>query len=158
MQQYKYLGTVLDSKLSFEEQTNAVCSKLRQRKHFLRKLRSFNVNSTFVKLFYLCFVESVLTFSFICWFSLLNVKNQNCLRSIIKECGKIIGTQCNDIADLFKSRSVKKAQRILADSSHPLHSEFKLLPSGRRYAVPSGNTNRFRNSFIPRVIELFNKL
>lgn len=53
---YKYLGTNIDDKLSFDFHVDAVCKKAHQRMYFLRKLRSFNVDSTFMKMFYSCFI------------------------------------------------------------------------------------------------------
>lgn len=158
VEEYKYLGIVMDNKLTFESQTDVVCRKAHQRMHFLRKLRYFNVDCLFMKMFYSCFIESVLTFSCLCWCGLLNLKNRNRLQSIIKECKKIIGTELNDIWGLFKSRSVTKAKQVLVDPTHPLHTHFKPLPSGRRYALPRCRTNRLKNSFIPTVTGFLNKL
>ena len=39
---YKYLGTIIDCKLSFKDQTDAMSSKANQRLHFLRKLTHFS--------------------------------------------------------------------------------------------------------------------
>ena len=49
---YEYLGTRLDNKLSSELHVDAVCKNSHQRMYFYRKLRSFNVDSTFMKMFY----------------------------------------------------------------------------------------------------------
>lgn len=156
VQQYKYLGTVVDNKLCFEPHVDAVCKKAHQRMHFYRKLRSFNVDTTFMRMFYSCFIESVLTFSFICWHGSLSVKQKNRLQGIVKVCSKIAGTSLNDLHDLYKVRSLKKARSIVADPSHPLWCDFMLLPSGRRYKLPLCNTNRFKKSFIPAAISLVN--
>ncbi len=40
--------------------------------------------------------------------------------------------------------------------SHPAHSLFELLPSGRRYRALSTRTTRHRNSFFPQAIHLMN--
>lgn len=61
--QFKYFGTVIDEKLTFEAH---VCKKAHQRMYFLWKLCGFNVDSTFMNMFYSCFIESVITFSFVC--------------------------------------------------------------------------------------------
>ncbi len=44
--EYKYLGTIIDSKSSFEGNTEAVYNKAQQRILFLRKMKSFNVSKT----------------------------------------------------------------------------------------------------------------
>lgn len=47
---YKYLGTNVDDKLTFNDHVDSICSKAHQRMYFLRKLRNFNVDSTFFNL------------------------------------------------------------------------------------------------------------
>lgn len=56
VQQYKYLGTVIDTKLCFEPQADGVCKKAHQQMHFLHKLRSFSVDTVFMK----CFIPVLL--------------------------------------------------------------------------------------------------
>lgn len=58
VQQFKYLGTVIDDSLSFEHQVNAVCKKANQRMYVLRKLRNINIDSKFMEMFYSCFILS----------------------------------------------------------------------------------------------------
>ncbi len=77
---------------------------------------------------------------------------------IVKVCGKIAGTLLYDLNELYRVRSRKKAQAILADPSHALWGEFMLLPSGRRYNLPQCRRNRFKRFFIPAAISLLNTL
>ncbi len=46
VQSYKYLETIIDSKLSFEANCEAVCRKGHQRLFFLRKLCKFHIDKT----------------------------------------------------------------------------------------------------------------
>ena len=156
VQQYKYLGTVIDDRLSFEHQIDAVCKKANQRMYFLRKLRNINMDSKFMEMFYSCFIESVLTFAFICWFGSINLKNRNRLQGIVRVCSKIVGAPLKDISLLYKTRALNKARLVLTDPSHPLAPEFKLLPSRRRFHVPRCRTNRFKNTWVPVAIGLLN--
>lgn len=71
------MGTVLDAKLEiFDANTDAICKKANQRLFFLRKLSSFNVDTTLVSMFYSAFTESVLSFSTICCFGSLSLKTR----------------------------------------------------------------------------------
>lgn len=124
--------------------------------HFLRRLRSFNTDNTFVSMFYIFVNESVLTLSFISWCDILSLQNKNKIQSIIKVCTEITGTKLDKITDLYKARALAKAQRILADKFHPLFKEFHLLSSGCRFSLPKCNTNCHKSSFIPVVIALVN--
>ncbi len=53
-------------------------------------------------------------------------------------------------------QSEQKGWQITLDPSHPAHSLFELLPSGRRYRALSTRTTRHRNSFFPQAIHLMN--
>ncbi len=60
VQSYKYLGTIIDSKLSFEANREAVCRKGHQRLFFLRKPCKFHIDKTLLIMFYHTYIESVL--------------------------------------------------------------------------------------------------
>ena len=66
--EYKYLGTVLDNKLTFESNTNCIVKKCDQRMFCMLRQRSFGVSPKTLQMFYRSFIESVLTSSFVCWF------------------------------------------------------------------------------------------
>ncbi len=55
-----------------------------------------------------------------------------------------------DYQELYTSRVRKRAKKVTLDPSHPAHSLFVLLPSGRRYRSLSTKTARHKNSFSPR--------
>ena len=44
----------------------------------------------------------------------------------------------------------------MADTSHPLHDQFKLLPWGRRLNMSALKTSRHRDGAVPSAIRLFN--
>ena len=155
--EYKYLGTVLDSKLSFKANTEHVHKKCQPRIYCLQKLRSLNVNQTVLRTFYRSFIESVLTFSFICWFGNLTVKNKNVLDRVVNVCGKIVGERQDSLKELYERRVERKGMEIANDRSHVLASQYERLPSGRRYRFPKVRTVRTRTSFIPKSIELLNR-
>ncbi len=66
-----------------------------------------------------------------CWYGSLNVENRNRLQGIVKVCGKIVGTTLKDLNDLYEARTLRKAEFIMNDPSHPLQNV--LLPSTCRY-------------------------
>jgi hypothetical protein len=154
---YKYLGTVFDSQLKWEENTQCLVKRGQQRMYLLRKLKSFSVDTKILSLFYQSFIESLLTFSFICWFHSLNVKDRNSLNSIVNVCSKIIGVRQRDLASFCDQQILRKTSRIFASADHFLKPEFTLLPSGRRFAIPACRGNRRSKSFVPCAIRLLNK-
>ncbi len=64
IEQYMYLDTVLDNKLSFSPNTEVLCKRGQQRLYCLRKLRSFNVDKTLMCMFYRSYSFQVSSFKF----------------------------------------------------------------------------------------------
>ncbi len=54
---------------------------------------------------------------------------------------KIIGKPQKQLSSIYNDLVRSKAERVVNDSSQPLHREFELLPSGRRYRLPKANKN-----------------
>lgn len=156
VESYKYLGTIIDNRLSFESNTNTICKKSQQRLFCLRKLAKFGVDRSLMSMFYRSFIESILTFSFICWYASTNLKQKSALNKVVKVSSKITGTQQNSLTDLFNSQVLRKADLISRDGTHPLNPDFQLLPSGFRYKCPIARTNRYKHSFIPTAVTLLN--
>ena len=75
-----------------------------------------------------------------------------------KVSSKIIGIQQIKLTELYNRHVLKKAESIMSDSSHPLHAEFTMLPSGSRFSQPSAKTNRYKFSFVPSAISLLNSV
>uniref|UniRef100_A0A8C1PL03 Wu:fc21g02 n=1 Tax=Cyprinus carpio TaxID=7962 RepID=A0A8C1PL03_CYPCA len=57
------------------------------------------------------------------------------LKVNVRTAERIIGTTLPSIQELYLSRVSKRAGKITLDPSHPAHSLFELLPSGRRYRL-----------------------
>ena len=89
--QHKCLGTVLDSKLNFDQNTALIQEKYHSRMYLLQKLRNPSANPSVLQMFYRAFIESVLTFSFFGWFGSLSVKNKTVLARVVNVCSKIVG-------------------------------------------------------------------
>ena len=156
--EYKYLGTILDSKLTFDTNTQSIHKKCQTRLFCLQKLRSLGVNESILSNFYRCFLETVISFGFLCWYSGLSVRNKNVLDRVVKVSGKVVGVRQRSMHELYESRIVSKARMILSDASHVLAKNYELLPSGRRYRHVRASTNRSRMSFVNRSIECLNRL
>ena len=60
------------------------------------------------------------------------------------------------VNELYHECLQKFTRKVMADASHPLHDQFKLLPSGRRLNMPALRTSRHRESAVPSAIRLFN--
>lgn len=155
--EYKYLGTVLDEKLKFVANTDLIHKKCQTRIYLLQKLRNLQVNPKVLQGFYRCFIESVLTFSFICWFGTLSVKSKNVLNKVVNVCSKVVRVNQTSLSELYECRVRRKARKIERDSSHVLAKYYELLPSQKRFRIPKFKTLRTKHSFIPNSILLLNK-
>lgn len=78
----------------------------------LKTLAKFQVDSTLMTMSYCSFIESVLTFSLICWFQSLKVKQKNLLNKVVRVCSKITVNAQKTLQDL--ERKGKQENRVLA--------------------------------------------
>lgn len=101
-------------------------------------------------------VESILQFNIAAWYGNLNVKQKNKLSSIVKIAGKVVGKPQLQFGELINGAVVRKVRQLSGDTSHPLHSQFELLPSGCRFRVPRASRNINKKSFIPHAIHALN--
>ena len=153
---FKYLGSILDSKLNFNANTDYIVAKAQQRLYLLRKLKSFQVSQNILQLVYRSLIESVLTFNIILWYGNLSVKNRNKLSRIVNMAEKVIGLRQNSLLSIYHSAVARKSQNIINDSDHPMYCHFQKLPSGRRYRIPFARKNLFKKSFLPSAVSILN--
>lgn len=156
VENYKYLGVIIDKKLCFEPWTDHLTKKVQQRMYFLRKMNTFNVSSEMMTLFYHAFIESVLMFCIVAWFGSLSQVNKNRLGSLVNVASKISGRKQSQPVDLYKRQLQRKASAIAHSQDHPLRAQFELLPSRRRYRALGCRTKRMRMSFIPSAVKHLN--
>ncbi|KAK0134739.1 hypothetical protein N1851_029630 [Merluccius polli] len=62
-----------------------------------------------------------------------------------------------NLKDLYTSRTLRRAGKIVADPSHPRHKCFETLPSGRRLRSIRTKTSPHKNCFFPSATSLINK-
>ena len=154
---YKYLGIVIDDRLSGSENTKFVMSKCMQRIYHLRILRNLNVERVILSMFYKSVVESVLCFSITVWYGALSRKDRKKLDKIIKCAGRT-GAEVTSMEKLYHKKMRNMVDKMRASENHPLHECFKFLSHGKRLRMPRIRTTRFKNSFICKGIKLFNSM
>ena len=76
-------GTFFEGNLKWNLNTESITKEGHQWLHLLWKLSSFNTDPTILKLFDNSFAQSILTFSFICWFYNFNTKQINSVQRIL---------------------------------------------------------------------------
>ncbi|KAI3371809.1 hypothetical protein L3Q82_024355 [Scortum barcoo] len=130
---FKFLGVHISEDLTWTTGCSKLVKKAHQRLFFLRTLRKNHLSSDILVNFYRCTIESILT-----------------------SCITVWSTTSSSIEDIYRKRCLKRAGKIIKDSSHPAHRLFTLLPSGKRYRSARTKTTRFLNSFFPTAVRLLN--
>ena len=152
----RFLGTIISQDLKWELNISSITKKAQQRMFFLRQLKKFNLPKTMMVHFYTSIIESILTSSITIWYAAATAKDKDRLQRIIRHSEKAIGCNLPSLQDLYASRIRRRAGKIVADSSHPGHYLFELLPSGRRLRAIRTKTSRHMNSFFPSAVRLIN--
>ena len=154
--EYKYLGNIIDNKLKGNLNVSNIYKKCNQRMYFLRKLKNVKVDGTILTLFYYSIIQSVLSFCISSWFGACTKNEKDKLSKIVK-CAKRLG--CNNIKsmeELYNDAVNVKREKIMKNENHPLYSCFQLLPHGVRLNVHYSRTDRPKDGFVANAINLFN--
>ena len=158
VEEYKYLGVYLDHKLDWTRNTEAVYKKGLSRLYFLRRLRSFNICRTMLRMFYESVVASAILYAIVCWGSRLKVADTNRLNKLIRKASDVVGVQLDSLTEVMERRMLSRLQDIMDNTFHPLHSVLDNHRStfSARLIPPRCTTERHRKSFLPVAIRLYN--
>ncbi len=154
----KFLGVHITEDLSWTNNTAALAKKAQQRLYFLRKLRRARAPAPIMCTFYRGTIESILTSCITVWYGACNVSCRKSLQRIVRAAEKIVGVSLPSLQDIYSPRLTRKALCIAGDPTHPTHSFFSLLPSGRRLRSLQARTNRLKDSFIHQAVRKLNSL
>ena len=157
---YKYLGTTIDDQLCWTTNVDACLKKANLRLFFLRKLRQFKVGSNILYLFYRSVIQSSLGYNQLCYYGAIKEDDARRLNRVVEKAQQIVGHDIESLGTIYENVSIKKAQSITKDDSHPLHSTLTDCQSKRvqgRYKSFKCHTSRFANTFVPSVIRSQNE-
>ena len=132
VQSFKFLGSTISNDLTWSNHALLCRKKAQQRLYFLRQLKKFRVNQSILIQFYRSVIESVLTFSCTVWYNSATQEDRDDLQYVVKVASKVIGCDLPNLDTIFHQRVLRKSKTIMDDTSHPAHSFFDLLPSGKR--------------------------
>ena len=154
---YKYLGVTINNKLTWDDHLEVVAKKVRQRMFSLYKLNKFGVNKNIINLFYKAVIQNLLAYAITCWEGNMTAKLKRRLDSIIKKASKVTHTTLPHLDELFQQRCLSKVEKIMTDTTHPLHNNYvKSTRSGRLLSIRA-RTERYKNSFVPYSVRLFQR-
>ncbi len=90
------------------------------------------------------------------WYGNCSAADRKTLQQTVNTAAKIIGALLPSILDIFLARCSSKATSIVKDPTHPSHSLFQLLPSGRWFRSIRARSARLLNSFFPQAVRALN--
>ncbi len=108
-------------------------------------------------LFYHALLESTIRYGITAWYGNLSVQLKTQINGLVQHAMKIMGVKDHvSLQTIYEQSILRHARKILSDQSHILHSEYELLPSGRRFRVPRSGLNRYKHSFMPTSVNILN--
>nr|XP_010780298.1 PREDICTED: von Willebrand factor A domain-containing protein 7-like [Notothenia coriiceps] len=109
-----------------------------------RRLRSFNVCTRLLQMFYQSVVASVLFFAVVCWGGNKNTRDTGRLNKLVRKASSVVGVQLDNLEEVAEGRARRKLDRILENPSHPLHAELVKMRStfSHRLIPPQQRTKR----------------
>ena len=151
---YKYLGVTISEDLSWTEHISRTVSKLNQRLYFLRKLRSFGIDKTILKLFYTSVIQSVFTFCIASWGGNAAKTDTNKISRTIEAASRVCLFNFESFTSIYNELCFRKITNILQDPTHPLYGQIIFSErSGRPLSLPC-KRNRYLLSFMPSAVRI----
>ncbi len=147
----KFLGVHITEDLTWTTNTMSLSKKAQQRLHFLRQLKRASLLPPILTTFYRGTIESVLTSCITVWYGNCSAADRKTLQRTVNTAAKIISAPLPSILDIFLT-----CNSIVKDSTHPSHSLFQLLPSGRRFRSIRARSARLLNSFFHQAVRTLN--
>ena len=108
--------------------------------------------------FYRGTIESILTSCLTVWYGSCAASCRKTLQRTVRAAEKIIGAPLPAVDTIYSTRLTRKAIQISGDATHPTHSYFSLMPSGRRLRSLRARTTRLRDSFVHQAVRQLNSL
>ena len=124
--------------------------------YLIRKLNTFNVDKKMLEMIYRSLVASILTFNIVTFYGYLTIKQKNRLSKIVNVATKLMNFKQKSLNDLYQQAISEKSRSIINDHTHPLHSWFVIMPSGKRYRTPAFKRQLYNKSFIPSAVRFLN--
>ncbi|KAK3525630.1 hypothetical protein QTP70_001447 [Hemibagrus guttatus] len=129
----KFLSVHLAEDLTWSLNTSSITKKAQQRLYFLPGLRKAHLPPLILTTFYRGTIESILSSCITAWFGNCTASDRKTLQWIVRTAEKIIGVSLCSITDMYTIHCIRKAKSIVDDPTHPSHTLFTLLSSGKRY-------------------------
>lgn len=113
--EYKYLRSIIDNTFCFNQNANAVYTKLNSRMPFERKLNKLRIDKKIMDLIYFAIIQSVMSFFITCWYGSYSLEVRRKLSKIIQNCMELGIENSSSLADIYKRRAFHRCEVITID-------------------------------------------
>lgn len=121
VESYRYLGTIVDQRLTFQPNSESIFFKCHQCLYFLGKLWRLQLHLSVLTAVYKCLIESVINIS--AWFCLLSNIHRNPLNKIITMCSNTIGLEQESRINIYSRRVKLRGACIASYITHSLTAQ-----------------------------------
>ena len=172
---FKVLGMTLNNKLKWQDNTLVIVKKASKRLYIIRVLRRCGLSASNLLVVYLSLVRPLLEYACPIWHTMLPTYLSDKIERVQKRAFRIIYPQV-DYEDALKiaqctrlderhqvicGKTFQKIQDPDSKLNHllpPFHADMhdRELRNDSHYWIPKCRTERYKNSFIPRMCSIFN--
>ena len=113
---------------------------------------------TLLRTFYDTVVASAILYAVVCWGSGSTERDRKRLNKLVRRASSVLDCPLETIEQVGERRMLAKLISIMDNTSHPLHGTLRALSSSfsSRLLHPQCKKERYRRSFIPSAVRLFN--
>ncbi|XP_076744780.1 uncharacterized protein LOC143420432 isoform X3 [Maylandia zebra] len=146
-------------RLDWTHNSDALYRKGQSRLYLLRRLRSFGVEGPLLKTFYDSVVASAIFYGVVCWGGSISAGDRKRLNRLIRRASSVLGCPLDPVEVVSDRRTAAKLSSLMDNISHPMQQTVTALSSSfsGRLRHPRCGTERFRRSFLPTAVRLYNK-
>ncbi|KAK0152207.1 hypothetical protein N1851_006440 [Merluccius polli] len=101
---YRFLVVHINNKLDWTDNTEGLYRKGQSRLFFLRRLRSFDMCSRLLKMFYQSVVASTLFFAVACWGGGIKAGETNRLNKLVRKASSVVGLELDSLEAVAERR------------------------------------------------------
>lgn len=155
---YKYLGVIIDNKLSLTQHVEQQKLKMSKRMYCVKRLRRAGVSRHLVTTAYNSFVGSLINYCSHVFFSFISNKDRRIFLYVPREAERMGIANVESVERKIKERAVKLVQDIMNNPGHIFYPDISsCLGSGRTRSssrMMFCRTERFLRSIIPDTLRI----
>ena len=132
----KFLGIIIDSRLSFSMHVDQIYNKYNSRICLFVRLKRFGLNNQGLRTYYISHIRSILTYGSAAWFGIITNQNKDRLERIQRTATRILlpdlpytdrlkSLNLPRIDDYIRESNMGYLAKIMERKQHPLHKHLK---------------------------------